>query len=127
MLYTPPPSANSPTVAHAAEIEIVSIDEEITQAAKKYGVSHTELYDTLECESAHFTVLDGQSFVKDPAGPNGRENSWGIAQFNLPTDLTTADGRTITMEIAITPEEAIDTAAYNFSIGKAARWSCYRQ
>lgn len=114
-----------PKVAYAHEVVVYSIDDLITNSAIKYGVSRKRLYETLACESANFTVLDGQSSVPDPDGPNGYENSWGIAQFNLPSSLTTADGRTITKEIAIIPEEAIDAAAYLFSIGKAGRWTCY--
>lgn len=101
----------------------MSIDDLIKEDATKYGVNETHLYKTLQCESANFTVLDGQSEVVRPDGT--RENSWGIAQFNLPTDLKTASGEEITKEVATDPEEAIDAAAYNFSKGYATRWSCY--
>lgn len=79
----------------------------------------------MACESWEFTVVDGQSYIKDPGGPNGRENSWGIAQFNFPTGLENSDGSTITMSDARDPERALDAAAFNFSIGNAERWSCY--
>lgn len=114
-------------VAEAAQTPIVEVipltpGELITEAALKYGVNRQRLYDTLECESAGFT---------DPAIQSGwhkngvRETSFGYAQFNLPSGLKTADGRTITYEIAIDPKEAIDATAYNFSIGNAEHWSCY--
>lgn len=96
----------------------------ITASAHRYGVDRESLYKTLDCESVHFA---------DPAIQSGyyykgvRENSWGYAQFNLPSSLKTADGRTITKEIAVNPEEAIDATAYNFSIGNAGQWSCYRK
>ena len=120
-----------PTTVYAAEaaeplIEVaVSLTpgELITEAALKYGVNRQHLYDTLDCES--------QGFI-DPAIQSGwyrngvRENSWGYAQFNLPSGLKTADGREITKEIAIDPKEAIDAAAYNFSVGNAGAWTCYR-
>jgi hypothetical protein len=101
----------------------LSPDELITEAALKYGINRQHLYDTLDCES--------QGFI-DPAIQSGwyrngiRENSWGYAQFNLPSGLKTADGREITKEIAIDPKEAIDAAAYNFSVGNARAWTCFR-
>ena len=114
----------SPEIAYAEEMRVYSIQELIDLSADRYGVAREILYLTLKCESAGFTVLEGQSQIPDTSGPNGYENSWGIAQFNLPSDLKTADGREITKEIAIVPVEAIDAAAYNFSIGNAGRWSC---
>lgn len=115
-------------VAEAAEtpiVETVSLSpgDLITEAALKYGVNRQHLYDTLDCESKGFI---------DPAIQSGwyrngvRENSWGYAQFNLPSGLKTADGREITKEIAIDPKEAIDAAAYNFSVGNADHWTCFR-
>ncbi len=113
-------------IAEAAQTpppEVLSIDDLITRSAKKYGVNRDILYKTLDCESIHFKDATIQSGYYR----NGvRENSWGFAQFNLPSGLKTADGRTITKEIAIDPEESIDAAAYNFSIGNAKQWSCYR-
>jgi hypothetical protein len=103
--------------------EVVSIDDLITASARKYGVNRRVLYETLDCESIHFKDARIQSgYYKNGV----RENSWGFAQFNLPSSLKTADGRTITKEIAIDPAQAIDAAAYNFSIGNAREWSCYR-
>jgi hypothetical protein len=102
----------------------MSTEQLIHAAADRYAVRFVDLYDTLDCESSHFI---------DPAIQSGwyhdgvRENSWGYAQFNLPSHMKTADGREITKEIAVNPEEAIDAAAYNFSIGNATQWSCYRK
>ncbi len=112
--------------AEAAEMPIETADPAtlITQAAEKYGVNRQRLYDTLECESDGF---------RDPAIQSGwiradgtREPSFGYGQFFLPSSLKTADGRTITYEIAINPREAIYAVAYNFSIGNAPQWSCWR-
>lgn len=86
-------------------------------SAERYGINESHLYKTLRCES--------QNFVDPLIHNDKRENSWGYAQFNLPTDLKTATGATITKEIAIDPQQAIDAAAYNFSIGKWSRWTCF--
>ncbi len=118
----------APQLAHA-EVKpvVVSIDQLITDAAKRHHLNREHLYRTLECESAGFTDVAIQSFVPDTTGPNGRENSWGVAQFHLPSGLTTSSGEIITKEIAIDPEKAIDAAAYQFSIGNASQWSCYNK
>lgn len=105
------------TQLHRVEAAELSPRELITQAATKYGVSQDHLYKTLFCESGGFI---------DPAIHNGNgENSWGYAQFNLPTDLKTALGATITKEVAIDPYQAIDAAAFNMSIGNQTRWTCW--
>lgn len=115
-------------IAEAAQTPIVEViplspDELITRSALKYGVNRQRLYDTLDCESSHFIDPAIQSgYYKDGV----RENSWGYGQFNLPSGLKTADGRVITKEIAIDPEEAVDAVAYNFSIHNENQWSCYR-
>lgn len=113
--------------AEAAEkpVETADTDTLITQAAEKYGVNRQRLYDTLYCESAGFTDPAIQSRIIRADGT--REPSYGYGQFFLPSSLKTADGRTITYEIAINPREAIDSVAYNFSIGNASHWSCWRK
>jgi hypothetical protein len=117
--------AIAPTVEAAPTpppVEVLSVDDLITRSAARYGVNRKALYDTLDCESMHFKDAKIQSgWYKNGV----RENSWGFAQFNLPSGMKTADGRTITKEIATDPAEAIDAAAYNFSIGNARQWSCY--
>ncbi len=103
---------------HIVQAAELSPQELISRAADKYGIIEDHLYKTLDCESQHFI---------EPAihNPSKKENSWGWGQFNLPTDLKTSDGRAITKEIAIDPIQAVDAVAYNFSIGKATRWTCF--
>jgi len=125
VLLFPSPSVpvSNPTPEIVEEVkQPISTEQLIQASAERYAVKYIDLYETLDCESMGFI---------DPAIQSGwyhngvRENSWGYAQFNLPSGLKTADGRTITKEIAIDAEEAIDAAAYNFSIGNASQWSCY--
>lgn len=93
------------------------------ETAEKYEIDVESFVETARCESDNF---------KDPAIQSGhikdgeRETSYGIFQFNLPSGLKTRDGRTITYEIAVDPYEAADAAAYNFEIGNAHHWTCYR-
>lgn len=124
----PPPSFIA--VAHAAELpepvwDPASLEAYARKKAQEYGINETHFVRTLSCESEGFTVVDGQSEVLDAKGPNGREDSWGIAQFHMPSSLETASGREITKEIAQDPAQAIDAAAFNFSTGNARHWSCF--
>lgn len=114
-------AAAPPPISSAAEARSFA-----TAIAIADGIDVVQFVDTLSCESQGFTVLSGQSQVPNPAGPNGQENSWGVAQFNLPSDLKTADGRPIDFSVATDPRQAISAAAYNFSLGKQGRWSCWR-
>lgn len=118
----------APLVAEAKEEVPIEWTPEYAESfaretARKYGIDEERFIDTLKCESMHF---------RDPKIQSGhykngvRETSYGYSQFHLPTDLMTADGRIITYEIAVNPAEAIDAAAYQFSIGNAKRWSCYK-
>lgn len=118
-----------PHVVEAAELSKrewtpLSLEEEARSAARKYGVNEKEFVRTMSCESMQFTET-GQSHVPSSKGPNGRENSWGVAQFYLTHPLTTPDGTLITKEIATDPVQALDAAAWHFSEGRAGRWSCY--
>lgn len=113
----------------ASEVEVVDWTPEATRAfaekvAEKYGLDW-RFVETLRCESIDFT-WNGQSLVPDSNGPGGHEPSYGIPQFYQPSSLETADGRVVTKEIALNIPEAIDAAGYNFSIGNAPHWTCFR-
>lgn len=77
------------------------------------------LYVTLKRESAGFTAE--QSFVPDPTGPNGRENSWGCAQIYLPSHPT------VTREMALDDYFAVSFAAKHFASGDMWMWTEYRK
>lgn len=62
-----------------------------------------------------------QSEVRDPSGPHGRENSWGLAQIWL-------DKRghpEVSRAQAIDPEFAVDWAGKEFAAGKEHEFHCY--
>lgn len=94
-----------------------TLDPLIAYYADKYSVSYVEMYKTIECESGFDPLI--QSLHKDPTGPNGREDSWGLVQIHLPAHPT------ITREEATDPRFALDFMAKNFAAGKASMWSCY--
>jgi hypothetical protein len=71
----------------------------------------------VQCESQY---VNGQSRIPDPNGPNGREDSWGYVQINLPWNPN------ISKEQALDPEFSIRFLAQRLSEGYGSRWTCYR-
>ena len=63
---------------------------------------------------------DLQSEFKDSAGPNGREDSWGVAQINLKwnPDITRAEAQD--------PLFALPWAAKQWVAGNAHHWTEWR-
>lgn len=98
---------------------VQSVEEEVLDAQYAYGLDDT-FYRTLQCESLNFTH-SGQSLIPHEGGPNGREDSWGVAQIHLPAHLD------ITKAQALDPLFAINWAAQQFADGRAYMWTCYRQ
>jgi soluble lytic murein transglycosylase-like protein len=91
----------------------------IDQYAKKYSVDPSEMRAVINCESGFDPST--QSMVPAPSGPNGREDSWGLAQIHLPahSDISRAQ--------AVDPDFALNFMAYNFSVGNKSIWTCYTQ
>lgn len=107
--------------AEAAETpQTVDLDTLIRNEARAKGIDYDRFYGTLACESEHFRDVRMQSEYKNPHGPNGREDSWGIAQIHLP------DHPDVTREQAQDPSFAVPWAAEEFKEGRATRWTCYR-
>ena len=73
-----------------------------------------EIVETIRCESSF--VPDVQSFHITKNGT--REESYGLAQINLPS------WPSISKEQAIDPEFALDVIIEKFSEGLADRWPC---
>lgn len=107
-----------PNAPEATGIPAVDLEAYIYEAAAREGVKGVRLYHTLYCESGLQPNI--QSSVPDPSGPNGREDSWGIAQIHLPSHPE------VSRENALDPIWAIDWAAYQFSQGNARWWTCWR-
>lgn len=90
--------------------------EVIYAAAVNAGIQYQPFYDTLNCESGLDPTVQSK-FYK-----NGkREQSFGIAQINLPyhPDITKAE--------ALDPVWSITWAAQQFKEGNANLWTCYRE
>lgn len=98
------------------------IKEEVWLRAEKYNTYPEKMWQTILCENPQLKPELQSLIVKDGV----REDSWGLAQFHLPSKNVTADGKVITKEMAQNPEIALDAMAYHFSIGNAKLWTCYR-
>lgn len=117
----PRANAEAPTVPYApAERAIVATTtpEQFARAVDaEYGLAG-RLYATLELESDGWK--NGQSEVPNPDGPNGREDSWGVCQINLPSH------HEITREQALDWRWCITWSAEEFKAGRASQWTVYR-
>ena len=75
-----------------------------------------EIMEVIECESGFNATI--QSFHPDPNGPNGREDSWGLVQINLPSHTE------VTREQAQDWKFSLGFIKNNFKAGKKIKWSC---
>lgn len=106
--------ASTTTVAEISSTSTIEVLVRTAQA--KYGLSDT-FYRTLKCESDGWQNV--QSYIAHAGGPNGREDSWGVAQIHLP------DHPEVTKTEAMDPLWAVDWAAEEFAGGNAHLFSCY--
>lgn len=75
------------------------------------------MIDTIDCEDVSWKA-DQQSNITTK---DGREESYGLAQINLPAHPE------ISYAQATTPEFAIEFMAKEMADGKASEWSCWRK
>jgi len=98
-----------------------SIERKIEQIAEEYGVDAEIMKTVIDCESNGSTTI--QSYHIRPDG--SREQSYGLAQWHIPSKNVAIDGRVFTEEMAKDPEIAIENMAWYFSRGLQGKWSCY--
>lgn len=98
-------------------IDTTAIAVIVRDMAAKYGIDYNDFYNTLWCESH---LVPQQSKVKDPSGPNGFEDSWGIPQIHLP------DHPDVTKNQAMDIVWSIEWAAKEFKKDPTI-WSCYKK
>lgn len=117
----------SPTAAEASIISPITVEYSsstaplIAQAyAYRNGADFDDLWRTIECENP---LLDPalQSYYKRAGGPNGRENSWGLAQIHLP------DHPDVTRAQAQDPFFSLDWMSKEFAAGRESQWTCWRR
>lgn len=100
-------NATTPTIKQQTLIETYS---------SQYNVRADRVYAVLACESGFKSI---QSNYVDKYGH--REDSWGIAQINLPYHLE------ITKEQAMDEDFSIEWLVKQFSLGHARMWACYQK
>lgn len=101
------------------------INTDIKKYANKWGVNPAIMGATVWCEINGTPSTTLQSYVIDKNGD--REESYGVAQWNLPSKNTKLDGSVITYKDAINLDVALDNMAWYFSTGRAHDWSCWRE
>lgn len=100
---------------------VLNLNDYIKTQAEANGVNYSHFYATLNCESEGFRDVAMQSRIPNASGPNGYEDSWGVAQIHLP------DHPDITRAEAQDPIFAISWAAKEFAAGRATEWTEYRK
>lgn len=102
-------------VASAAVLTTDDYKDYAVREADTYGINTKQFLGTIQCESAWDPTKQSE-FYK-----NGkREESYGIAQINLPAHLD------VTYDQATDGMWSINWAARQFSIGNAKIWTCWR-
>ena len=84
--------------------------------ANEYKINSKLFIATLKCESNFYSI---QSRIPKKGAPNGREDSWGVAQIHLPAHPS------VTREQALDPYFAINWAAEKFKKNPRI-WTCFR-
>lgn len=89
----------------------------VTQSAKNNGVSPETAIAVINCEDTTWQVDKQSDYYK-----NGkREESYGLAQINLPSHPN------ISYNEAINPSFAIDYLTSELAAGHGNMWTCYRK
>lgn len=89
-----------------------------TDTAKSRGLNVNHFLAVIAGESGWDAAI--QSGYPDPTGPNGQEDSWGVAQINLPAN------RSVTRAMAQNPLYAVPFMADAWAAGLATHWSQWR-
>ncbi len=103
--------------AYADEIQlppsyVMGHEASIKYWASKYNAPADRMEAVIKCES---DFIPQQSNYKSATGPNGREDSWGVAQIYLPKHPT------ITRDMAMDPDFSVQ---YMASHWHTDHWSC---
>lgn len=117
-----------------AEVEIYQVEVEhdklhlVDKAisyAKQYGVNPDDMIRIISCETAGTwdpEIQSGHRYKEDNRAwrvwKGDQEQSYGLSQIHIPSHPT------ITREMAIDPDFALDFMAKHLSQGRAHWWSC---
>jgi len=94
--------------------------------ATKYGANPSEVFSTVKCEAKQ-RMIDGVIYYDATAKSDYPEESYGLAQWNLPAGNTNHEGGRITHAQATDAEYSIGLMSSYFASGKKGKWSCYRK
>lgn len=124
----PPVIIPAPAVVIAAEVpeEPVWRKEDaksfVEFYAAKRGADAEEMWRVIsKCENVDLDPALQSRYVRNGV----REESYGLAMWNIPSGNKKEDGTPITKQDAQNPNIAVDEMARYFANGKAHLWSCY--
>lgn len=98
----------------------------VTTQATRYGANPSELLGTIKCEAKQ-RLVDGVIYYDASAKSDYPEESYGLAQWNLPAGNANHEGTRVTHAQATDAEYSVGLMAHYFSEGKKGKWSCYRK
>lgn len=120
MVYAEAEEIKIPTLPINPSYSIEQVKTLTDYYGEKYNVSSKVMLNVIQCETHFNNVQSG--IYKDGV----REDSWGIAQFHLPSK-NKIDEKVITKEMAMNPNIAVEAMAQIMSKGQYNKWSCYRK
>ncbi len=124
-----PQATPEPVYALPRLLTIEEVQSLVYESADRVGLpSASEMFKTVLCESPKTLVNGEVRYVVDGQSEhvrNGiREESWGLAQWNVKAGNLGLDGKPMTKEDAINAPYALDVMASYFKTGKSALWTC---
>lgn len=100
-------------VSGPAEMKML-VSEELGNHPQKI-----EIMGVIACESGFQDTV--QSEHKDPKGPNGQENSWGLVQINLDHNPK------VKLDQALDWKFSLEFIKSNFEQGRQRMWTCWKE
>lgn len=95
--------------------------------ATKYGANPSEVFRTVKCEAKQRMIDNVIYYDATAKSDHPGEESYGLAQWNLPSGNNNHEGTRVTYAQATDAEYSVGLMAHYFSQGKKGKWSCYRK
>lgn len=121
-----PEVADTEIVEDKTLYTLPELTELVFAAASEHGANPKQLLDTVKCE-AKKRMIEGVVYYDASAKSDFPEESYGLAQWHLPSKNLNFAGTTVTYAQATDAKYSIDLMASYFAAGKKSKWSCYRK
>lgn len=107
-------------------------DRQLREMVRKYAPrgQYEQMLTTIRCEAPKWKeegelryFYKGQSFIKTP---KGREESYGLAQWHIPSGNLKENGEPFTIQDAQDPDTALYEMGRYFEMNLQYKWTCWR-